>query len=169
MAGKVVLVTATDDDRGGPSTSGGKALRGLLDERYGTVLRHLGDPGGLSEVTRQTFGVAVRRRFAGPVDLRDVTIYVAGALARQRLRTGGRLAREAEALIRTSLGEVDLLADVPALHVAELRLAILLDLTGPMTAEQRDALVVAAEARARRYAVDPPARGRRRFGRRGGR
>jgi hypothetical protein len=115
-------------------------------------------------VLSQAFTVAVRRRFAGNADPRSITGYVAQALVRQNERAGGRLAREAEAVIRSVLGETRLREDIPDSRVTTIQLTLIRDLVDSqqMAADQIDALIAEAVARASRYGV--PTRGRRRGG-----
>lgn len=119
---------------------------------------------GPARLMREVFAVAVRRCFAGR-DPRDVTPYVRGLLQRRDVRTDGVTARELEAVIRSVLGDADLVAGIPD----ERRVGMMIMVVGDLAqgavadgaindAELLEALVAQAETRVARF--DPPADGR---------
>jgi len=110
---------------------------------------------------REVFAVAVRRCFAGR-DPREITEYVRDLLNRRGLPAEGAEAREAEAVIRTVLGELELAAGIPD----ERRVAIMIVVVGDLARAEAvgsdaalfEALVEQAERRVAR--VEPAPNGR---------
>ncbi|MEV6629466.1 hypothetical protein AB0M54_01790 [Actinoplanes sp. NPDC051470] len=143
------------------STSAGQlVLTSLRDEDRAPVQARPGP----ARLMREVFAVAVRRCFAGR-DPRDVTPYVRGLLQRRDVRTDGVTARELEAVIRSVLGDADLVAGIPD----ERRVGMMIMVVGDLAqgavadgaindAELLEALVAQAETRVARF--DPPADGR---------
>jgi hypothetical protein len=147
-------MTSENQGSGGPPAHAGAALRALLQGRSVSAVSHLARaPQGSADLLAQAFTVSVRRRFVAEPDLRAVAGYVAEALPRQNLPAGGRLAREAEALIRTMLGEEGLGDGITDAHVADIQLAIVADLARSqrLSPEDVEALAVEAESRVARF------------------
>jgi hypothetical protein len=82
-------------------------LEALESEHPARSLSRLSDSPRAIRLLRELFIVAVRRAFVGR-EPRAVTRYVSELLAYQSLPTGGEVARQTEALIRSSTGEPDL-------------------------------------------------------------
>lgn len=99
------------------------------------------------DVVGAAFNLAARRRFAGPGDIRAISRYVAEALPRCDLPADGRLAREAEAIIRSTFGELELIEDLAPQATIDLGFSLLIDLvyTMGLSEEEIAALVRAAE------------------------
>ena len=97
-------------DREGVRTEEGTFVHALLasdSERARGLMESLGDMPARG-VFSGAFLVAVRRTFSPDVDVREITAYVRAAAARARVH-GQRLGRrEAEAAIRSGLGEIEL-------------------------------------------------------------
>lgn len=110
---------------------------------------------------REVFAVAVRRCFTDR-DPREITEYVRELLIRRRLPFDGGHAREAEALIRTALGELELAAGIPD----DRRIAIMIVVVGDLARAEAtgsdvtlfEGLVEHAERRVARF--DPQPNGR---------
>src|SRR5262245_48896358 len=88
-------------------------LDALGAEQPAVALARLGDSPRVVRLLRQLFVVSLRRSFAGH-DVREITGYVHDLLIWLDLPTGGELARQAEALIRTALGEQGLAGGIGA-------------------------------------------------------
>jgi len=117
-----------------------------------------------ARLLREVFAVAVRRCFAGR-DTRDITPYVRDLLDRRGIPSAGATARETEAVIRSVLGEPELVDGIPD----ERRLGMMILVVGDLAqgaaregagsdAELLEALVNQAETRVARF--DPPSDGR---------
>lgn len=110
---------------------------------------------------REVFAVAVRRCFAGR-DPREITGYVRDLLLRRGLPADGVEAREAEAVIRTALGEWELAAGIPD----ERRVDIIIVVVGDLARAEAvgsdealfEALVEQAERRVARFEPAPNGR-----------
>ncbi|MFG1602889.1 hypothetical protein [Actinoplanes sp. NPDC049265] len=143
------------------STSAGQlVLTSLRDEDRTPVQARPGP----ARLMREVFAVAVRRCFAGR-DPRDVTPYVRGLLTRRGLPPDGEKARELEAVIRSALGDADLLTGIPDERRVGMMIIVIGDLAQGAVAdgvisdaELLEALVAQAETRVARF--DPPSDGR---------
>lgn len=89
------------------TAAGRLVLEALESERPARSLSRLSDSPRAIRLLRELFIVAVRRAFVGR-EPRAVTRYVNDLLACQSLPTGGDVARQTEALIRSATGEPDL-------------------------------------------------------------
>ena len=121
----------------------------------------IGDLPVPARLLREVFAVAVRRCFAGR-DPREITGYVRDLLLRRGARPDGAEARESEAVIRSVLGEPELVAGIPDQHRTAIMIVVITDLarteaTGS-DAALFEALVEHAELRVARF--DPPPNGR---------
>lgn len=132
-------------------TATGKLLLSLFEDRRAGVaslsgLLHVQD------LLSQLFVVAVRRRFCG-VDARLITTYVNGMLAACELPSRGRQAREAEALIRTALGEEGLAVGIADRDRVDAVIRIIDDLTGEGGTDSQPLIpmIVEAEKRLARF------------------
>jgi hypothetical protein len=94
------------------TAAGRLILEALESERPARSLSRLSDSPRAIRLLRELFIVAVRRTFVGR-EPRAVTRYVNDLLAYQSLPTGGEVAREAEALIRSAIGEPELAHGLP--------------------------------------------------------
>lgn len=94
-------------------------LEALESEDPARSLSRLSDSPRVLRLLRELFIVAVRRAFVGR-DPRAVTRYVNDLLAYRSLPTGGEVARQAEALIRSVTGEPDLAHGIPDVRRFEL-------------------------------------------------
>ena len=119
---------------------------------------------GPARLMREVFAVAVRRCFAGR-DPRDVTPYVRDLLDRRGVRSDGVTAREMEAVVRSVLGDQDLVEGIPDERRVGMMIMVVGDLAhgaaadGAITdTELLEALVAQAETRVARF--DPPPDGR---------
>jgi flavin-dependent dehydrogenase len=101
------------------TAAGRLILEALESERPARSLSRLSDSPRAIRLLRELFIVAVRRTFVGR-EPRAVTRYVNDLLAYQSLPTGGEVAREAEALIRSSIGEPELAHGIPDVRRFEL-------------------------------------------------
>jgi hypothetical protein len=119
-----------------------------------------------ARLMREVFAVAVRRCFAGR-DPRDNTSYVKDLLERRGVPSDGVFARETEAVIRSVLGEPDLVAGI----ADDRRLGMMILVVGDLArgaadegagsdAELLEALVAQAETRVARFASAEPSDGR---------
>ncbi|WP_250003010.1 hypothetical protein [Actinoplanes sp. M2I2] len=131
------------------ATAAGRLLLDALGEE--SPARSLSRAGGSPRAARllhELFTVAVRRSFVGR-DPRDVTDYIRDLLDYQALPSGGRLARQAEAVVRSVLGEPELAYAIPALRRAEIICVVVGDLARPpgVPADELRALVRQAERR----------------------
>jgi hypothetical protein len=143
--------------RGITTRAGQLVLTSLREESRAPV----GDLPVPVRLLREVFAVAVRRCFAGR-DPREVTGYVRDLLIRRDRPPDGVAAREAEAVIRTVLGERELAAGIPDERRVEIMIVVIGDLaraeaTGS-DAALFEALVEQAELRVARF--DPPPNGR---------
>jgi len=96
------------------TAAGRLVLEALESEHPARSLSRLSDSPRAIRLLRELFIVTARRTFAGR-DPRAVTRYVGDLLASRSLPTGGEAARQAEALIRSAIGEPELahgIADV---------------------------------------------------------
>jgi hypothetical protein len=140
------------------TTRAGQLVLTSLRESSRTAIGELPQP---VRVLREVFAVAVRRCFVGR-EPRQITAYVRDLLDRRGLRTGGTDAREVEAVIRSALGELELVAGIPD----ECRVAIMILVVGDLARTEAngsdaalfEALVEQAERRVARF--DPPLNGR---------
>jgi hypothetical protein len=155
----------------GPTTAGGEFLRacvrGNLDEVDEDRVVRSGRQ--FDAVWSTAFALAARRRFARVPDLREVTHYVAQALARMDMPTGGRQAREAEALIRWMLGEWDPVEGIEQDDLSKLTGVLLIDLARQdyrSDAELDDFIATAESLSVRFTAAKPAQRGKSRWWRR---
>jgi hypothetical protein len=89
------------------TAAGRLVLEALESEHPARSLSRLSDSPRAIRLLRELFIVAVRRTFVGR-DPRAVTRYVNDLLAYQSLPTGGEVARQTEALIRSAIGEPEL-------------------------------------------------------------
>ncbi|MEV6844221.1 hypothetical protein [Actinoplanes sp. NPDC051411] len=89
------------------TAAGRLVLEALESEHPARSLSRLSDSPRAIRLLRELFIVAVRRTFVGR-DPRAATRYVNDLLAYQSLPTGGEVARQAEALIRSATGEPEL-------------------------------------------------------------
>jgi hypothetical protein len=112
------------------TAAGALILEALADEHPARSLSRLADSPSAVRLLRELFIVAVRRSFVGR-DPRDVTRYVADLLAYRSLPSGGEIARETEALIRTALGEPELARGIADLRRFELSCCVIGDLARP--------------------------------------
>ncbi|SNY06479.1 hypothetical protein [Paractinoplanes atraurantiacus] len=112
------------------TAAGRNVLEALEQEHPARSLSRLSDSPGAVRLLRELFTVAVRRSFVGR-DPRDVTGYVRDLLEYQSLPTDGALAREAEAVIRSAVGEPDLAYRIPDLRRFELICYVVGDLVRP--------------------------------------
>ncbi|WP_250027585.1 hypothetical protein [Paractinoplanes maris] len=105
-----------------------------------------------ARLLHELFTVAVRRSFVGR-DPRDVTGYIRDLLDYQALPGDGQLARQAEAVIRSALGEPELALAIPALRRSEIICLVVGDLARPpgVPADELLALIGQAEKRAARW------------------
>lgn len=140
-AGQLVLTSLRDEDRA------------LVEVRPGPA-----------RLMREVFAVAVRRCFAGR-DPRDVTPYVRALLTRRGVSPDGTAARELEAVIRSVLGDPEMVAGIPDERRVGMMIMVVGDLAqgaaadGAITdSELLEALVAQAETRVARF--DPPPDGR---------
>ena len=102
------------------ATAAGRLILEALQAEYpARSLSHLSDSPRAIRLLRELFIVAVRRTFVGR-EPRAVTRYVNDLLAYQSLPTGGEVAREAEALIRSAIGEPELAHGIPDVRRFEL-------------------------------------------------
>jgi hypothetical protein len=101
------------------TAAGRLILEALESERPARSLSRLSDSPRAIRLLRELFIVAVRRTFVGR-EPRAVTRYVNDLLAYQSLPTGGEVAREAEALIRSAIGEPELAHGIPDVRRFEL-------------------------------------------------
>jgi hypothetical protein len=134
------------------TAAGRLILQALQDEHPARSLSHLSDSPRAIRLLRELFIVSVRRSFVGR-DRRDVTSYVNDLLAYQSLPTGGEIARETEALIRTAIGEPELDHGIPDVRRFELICHVVGDLSRPPGVPAADlvALVDQAERRVARF------------------
>ncbi|MEV4349634.1 hypothetical protein AB0J83_34685 [Actinoplanes sp. NPDC049596] len=133
------------------TAAGRHVLEALGEEHPARSLSRLSDSPSAVRLLRELFTVAVRRSFVGR-DPRDVTGYVRDLLQYQSLPTDGVLAREAEAVIRSAVGEPDLAYRIPDLRRFELLCYVVGDLVRPpgIPEAQLLDLVDQAERRAER-------------------
>jgi len=110
---------------------------------------------------REVFVVAVRRCFAGR-DPREITGYVRDLLSRRGMPTDGVEAREAEAVIRTALGELELVAGIPDERRVDTMIVVVGDLARAEAVDSDaalfEALVEHAERRVARFEPAPNGR-----------
>ncbi|MDY7084922.1 MAG: hypothetical protein SYR96_07430 [Actinomycetota bacterium] len=140
------------------ATVAGRLLLDALGEKSpARSLSRLNDSPRAIRLLRELFTVAVRRGFVGR-DPRDVTAYVRDLLEYQELPAGGELAREAEAVIRSVIGEPELAYGIPDLRRFELICYIVGDLARPpgVPAAELVALVHQAEWRLTRLGRRAP-------------
>jgi hypothetical protein len=139
------------------SRAGQLVLTALREETRAAI----GDLPVPARLLREAFAVAVRRCFAGR-DPREITGYVRDLLVRRGVRPDGIEAREAEAVIRSVLGEPELVAGIPDRHRTAIMIVVVGDLarteTNGSDAALFEALVEHAELRVARF--DPPPNGR---------
>ncbi|MCO8272282.1 hypothetical protein M1L60_16945 [Actinoplanes sp. TRM 88003] len=134
------------------ATAAGRLLLEAFEkESPARSLSRLGGSPRAVRLLHELFTVAVRRSFVGR-DPRDVTGYVRDLLEYQELPVGGQLARQAEAVVRSALGEPELAYAIPALRRAEIICLVVGDLARPpgVPAGELLALVRQAEARVAR-------------------
>jgi hypothetical protein len=112
-----------------------------------------------ARLMREVFAVAVRRCFAGR-DPREITPYVRDLLNRRGIPSDGVQARETEAVIRSALGEPDLVDGIPDQRRLGMMILVIGDLARGAAAEGAgsdtellEALVAQAETRVARYEV----------------
>jgi hypothetical protein len=134
------------------TAAGRLLLESLGEESPARSLSRRHDSPRTVRLLRELFTVAVRRSFVGR-DPRDVTAYVRDLLEYQSLPAGGQLAREAEAVIRSVLGEPELAYGIPDLRRFELICHIVGDLARPpgVPTAELVALVHQAEWRLARF------------------
>jgi hypothetical protein len=137
--------------------AGQQVLTSLRDENREAI----GEVPASTRLMREVFAVAVRRCFAGR-DPREITGYVRDLLERRGQAGDGGQAREAEAVIRTVLGEPELAAGIPDERRIAIMVAVTADLARTEAADSDaalfEALVSQAEQRVAR--LDPPSDGR---------
>ncbi len=134
------------------TAAGRLLLEALGQECPARSLSRLRDSPRAVRLLRELFIVAVRRSFVGR-DPRDVTRYVADLLTYQSLPASGELAREAEAVIRSALGEPEVAHGIADLRRFELVCYVVGDLARPPGAPATDlfALIDQAEHRVARF------------------
>jgi hypothetical protein len=130
------------------TAAGVLVLEALEDEHPARSLSRLADSPSAVRLLRELFIVAVRRSFVGR-DPRDVTRYVADLLEYRSLPSGGEIAREAEALIRTALGEPELSRGIADLRRFELSCCVIGDLARPPGVPRADLLALVDQAERR--------------------
>jgi hypothetical protein len=102
------------------ATAAGRLVLEALESGHpARSLSRLSDSPRAIRLLRELFIVAARRTFVGR-DPRAVTGYVDDLLAGQSLPTGGEVARQAEALIRSATGEPELAHGIPDVRRFEL-------------------------------------------------
>jgi flavin-dependent dehydrogenase len=131
------------------TAAGRLILEALESERPARSLSRLSDSPRAIRLLRELFIVAVRRTFVGR-EPRAVTRYVNDLLAYQSLPTGGEVAREAEALIRSAIGEPELAHGIPDVRRFELICHVVGDLARPPGGDLV-ALIDQAEKRVARF------------------
>jgi flavin-dependent dehydrogenase len=131
------------------TAAGRLILEALESERPARSLSRLSDSPRAIRLLRELFIVAVRRTFVGR-EPRAVTRYVNDLLAYQSLPTGGEVAREAEALIRSAIGEPELAHGIPDVRRFELICHVVGDLARPPGGDLV-ALIDHAEKRVARF------------------
>ncbi len=139
------------------ATAAGRLLLDALgEEDPARSLSRLSDSVRAVRLLRELFTVAVRRSFIGR-DPRDLTEYVRDLLTYQSLPTSGELAREAEAVIRSVLGEPELTYALADLRRFELICIVVGDLSRPpgVPTDELVALVQQAEWRVARFDRHP--------------
>jgi hypothetical protein len=131
---------------------GGLVLRALSHERPAAALASLHPSPRTVALLSQLFVVALRRCFAGH-DTREITEYVRDLLGWLELPTGGRDARDVEALIRAALGEPALAVGIAPERRHEIVCVVVGDLVRPPGVEPRllGELITLAEARAGQF------------------
>jgi hypothetical protein len=131
---------------------GGLILRALEDEHPAAALARLQPSPRIERLLSQLFVVALRRCFTGH-DGREITAYVHDLLLWLGRPARGRLAREAEALIRAALGEPALAAGIAAERRHGIICTVVGDLARPpgASAGTLAGLVVQAETRVERF------------------
>ena len=134
------------------TAAGALVLAALRAERPSDALAALRSSPGAARLLRQLFVVSLRRCFAVR-NPREITWYVRDLLEWRDLPAGGELARRAEALIRSALGEPALAAAVPAGSRYEIMCHVVGDLARPPGASQGlvETLIEQAERRLDRY------------------
>ena len=140
------------------STRAGQLVLTSLREETCAAIGDLPVP---ARLLREVFAVAARRCFAGR-DPREITGYVRDLLQRRGIRPDGADARETEAVIRSVLGEPELVAGIPDGRRLAIMIGVVADLarteaTGS-DAQLFEALVEHAELRVARF--DPAPNGR---------
>jgi flavin-dependent dehydrogenase len=131
------------------TAAGRLILEALESERPARSLSRLSDSPRAIRLLRELFIVAVRRTFVGR-EPRSVTRYVNDLLAYQSLPTGGEVAREAEALIRSAIGEPELAHGIPDVRRFELICHVVGDLARTPGGDLA-ALIDQAEKRVARF------------------
>lgn len=135
-----------------PATAAGRLLLEALGEESParSLSRSASSPSAV-RLLRELFTVAVRRSFVGR-EPRDVTGYVRDLLEYQSLPAGGEFARQAEAVIRSALGEPELASAIADQRRFELICLVIGDLVRPpgVPADELLALAHQAERRAAR-------------------
>jgi hypothetical protein len=137
------------------TAAGRLVLEALESEHPARSLSRLSDSPRALRLLRELFVVAVRRTFVGR-DPRAVTRYVDGLLAYQSLPTGGELAREAEALIRSVTGEPELGHGIRDVRRFELLCHIIGDLSRPPGASEGELLALIDQSERRVARFDRP-------------
>ena len=135
--------------------SGRLILEALGEEHPARSLSRLGDSPRCVRLLRELFTVAVRRSFVGR-DPRDVTGYVRDLLEYQALPADGELAREAEAVIRSAIGEPELARGIPDLRRFELICHVVGDLSRPPGVPAAELLALVDQAERRVARIDRP-------------
>ncbi|MBM2622460.1 hypothetical protein JIG36_43865 [Actinoplanes sp. LDG1-06] len=142
---------------GNTATAPGRLLLDALgEESPARSLSRLADSPRAVRLLRELFTVAVRRSFVGR-DPRDVTAYVRDLLEYQSQPAAGELAREAEAVIRSVLGEPELAYGIADRRRFELICYVVGDLARPpgVPTAELVALVHQAEWRIARFSRPP--------------
>ncbi|WP_127497884.1 hypothetical protein [Actinoplanes solisilvae] len=133
-------------------TAAGRLLLDALGEKSpARSLSHCAGSPGAVRLLRELFTVAVRRGFVGR-DPRDITAYVRDLLDYQSLPAGGEFARQAEAVMRSVLGEPEVAYAVSDRRRFELICLMVGDLVRPpgVPTGELVALMRQAERRAAR-------------------
>jgi hypothetical protein len=109
------------------TAAGRLVLEALESEHPARSLSRLSDSPRAIRLLRELFIVAARRTFVGR-DPRAATRYVNDLLAYQSLPTGGEVARQTEALIRSATGEPELAHGISDVRRFELICYVVADL-----------------------------------------
>jgi hypothetical protein len=130
------------------TAAGRLVLEALESEHPARSLSRLSDSPRAIRLLRELFIVAARRTFVGG-DPRAATRYVNELLAYQSLPTGGEVARQAEALIRSATGEPELAHGISDVRRFELICYVVGDLA--RSGVDAVALIDQAERRVARF------------------